>query len=54
LTLAKLYLENGRATAAKELGEQSRAGAEAFGSVGDAEEAQNFLEKLRWGRFMTP
>jgi tetratricopeptide (TPR) repeat protein len=47
LTLAKLYLENGQATAAKELGEQSSAGAEAFGSVGDAKEAQNFLEKLR-------
>jgi tetratricopeptide (TPR) repeat protein len=45
LTLAKLYLENGRTTAAKELAEQSRAGAEAFGSSADAQEAQDFLQK---------
>jgi tetratricopeptide (TPR) repeat protein len=46
LTLAKLYLENGQTTAAKELAEQSRAGAEAFGSIEGAKEAQSFLEKL--------
>jgi tetratricopeptide (TPR) repeat protein len=45
LTLAKLYLENGQTTEAKQLAEQSRAGAEAFGSAGDAKEAQDFLQK---------
>jgi hypothetical protein len=38
-------LENGQTAEAKQLAEQSRAGAEAFGSTEDAKEAQDFLQK---------
>jgi hypothetical protein len=45
LTLAKLYFENGKTTEARQLAEQSRAEAEAFGSGEDAKEAEDFLQK---------
>ena len=45
LTLAKLYLESGNPAEAKQLAEQSRTGAEAFGSTADAKDAQDFLQK---------
>ncbi|MBV8277983.1 MAG: hypothetical protein JO170_22345 [Verrucomicrobia bacterium] len=45
LTLAKLYFERGKTAEAKQLAEQSRTGAEAFGSAGDAKEAQDFLQR---------
>jgi tetratricopeptide (TPR) repeat protein len=45
LTLAKLYFENGKTTEARQLAEQSRAEAEAFGSAEDAKEAEDFLQK---------
>jgi tetratricopeptide (TPR) repeat protein len=45
LTLAKLYQKTAKATEAKQLAEQSHAGAEAFGSAADAKEAQDFLQK---------
>ena len=45
LTLAKLYLDNGKRTEARRLAERSRAGAKAFGSTGDAKDATDFLEK---------
>jgi len=45
LTLAKLYFENGKPAEAKRLAEQSRAGAETFGSTDDTKEAQDFLQK---------
>ena len=38
------YFENGKPAEAKQLAEQSRAGAEAFGSAGDTKEAQDFLQ----------
>lgn len=45
LTLAKLYFEAGKTAEAKQLAEQSRTGAEAFGSARDAKEAQDFLQQ---------
>jgi hypothetical protein len=45
LTLAKLYFEKGKTTEARQLAEQSRAEAEAFGSGEDAKEAEDFLQK---------
>jgi tetratricopeptide (TPR) repeat protein len=45
LTLAKLYFENGKTTEARQLAEQSRAEAKAFGSAEDAKEAEDFLQK---------
>ena len=45
LTLAKLYFENGKTTEARQLADQSRAEAEAFGSAEDAKEAEYFLQK---------
>ena len=45
LTLAKLYLESGKPAEARQLAERSRSEAEAFGSAGDAKEAQDFIQK---------
>ena len=45
LTLAKLYFENGKPAESKRLAEESRTGAEAFGSAGGAKEAQDFLQQ---------
>jgi tetratricopeptide (TPR) repeat protein len=45
LTLAKWYALEGKTAKAKELAEQSRAGAEAFGDPSDMKEAEDFLHK---------
>jgi tetratricopeptide (TPR) repeat protein len=45
LTLATLYFENGKTAGARQLAEQSRTEAEAFGSAEGAKEAENFLQK---------
>jgi len=45
LMLAKLYFGAGRAAEARNLAEQSRSGAEAFGNPADAKEAEDFLRK---------
>ena len=44
LTLAKSYADQGKATEAKKLAEQSRAGAEAFGDPSGMKEAEDFLK----------
>jgi tetratricopeptide (TPR) repeat protein len=45
LLLAKLYSEMGRTAEAKNLGEQSRDGAKAFGDLDASKEAEDFLQK---------
>jgi tetratricopeptide (TPR) repeat protein len=45
LTLAKWYAHEGKTTKAKDLAEQSRAGAQAFGNPSDMKEAEDFLHK---------
>jgi hypothetical protein len=44
LTLAKSYADQGKATEAKKLAEQSRSGAEAFGDPSGMKEAEDFLK----------
>jgi tetratricopeptide (TPR) repeat protein len=46
LSLAKAYREQGRIAEAKSLAEQSRAGAESFGSAEDVKEASGFLSQI--------
>jgi tetratricopeptide (TPR) repeat protein len=45
LTLAKWYADEGKTATAKELAEQSRAGAEAFGNTSDRKKAEDFLRE---------
>jgi len=45
LTLAKWYADEGNTAKAKELAEQSRAGAKAFGDSSDMKKAQDFLRE---------
>jgi tetratricopeptide (TPR) repeat protein len=45
LTLAKWYAHEGKTAKAKELAEQSRSGAKAFGNLGDMKEAEDFLHE---------
>jgi tetratricopeptide (TPR) repeat protein len=47
LTLAKLYQDAGKTLEAKELAQESQAGAKAFGSAAEAKEAQDFLDQHR-------